>query len=156
MCSTDKCYPLLLHCDVTGDEEILKTSLWVQKSVPYWIHIYFIPIHNIKSTDWEGLCLHDKLLKEPLLLSMVGATCIVMQLKSTQPRKIGQSSCILKIWNIGIFSKCILSLSIFWTWPTITKYGHTGSKFFLHTKKMNLFLNIHVYTEIPFIINLMM
>lgn len=71
--------------NVTVNVEVLETSMRILKSVIRRIHVEFVSIHDVESTDREGLGLHTEFLECLVFLPVVGATGKVVQLEGKQP-----------------------------------------------------------------------
>lgn len=83
--------------NVTVDVEVLETSIRIMKSVIRRIHVEFVSIHNVESTDWEGLGVHINFLECLVFFPVVGATGKVVQLEGKQPEIHQQVKSIYKL-----------------------------------------------------------
>lgn len=74
-----------LLCNVTVNVEVLETSIRILKYVIRRIHVEFVSIHDVESTDGEGLGLFTEFLECLVFLPVVRSTGKVVQLKGKQP-----------------------------------------------------------------------
>lgn len=92
----DKCYHTMVNnrksgrnssllCNVTVNVEVLETSIRILKYVIRRIHVEFVSIHDVESTDREGLGLLTEFLECLVFLPVVRSTGKVVQLKGKQP-----------------------------------------------------------------------